>query len=418
MPLLADKEPEDKELADKERLREFKRVALLKQIGAITWWNLRSIPARLGTSMVICVGIAGVVAVLITVLAMATGLQGTIGSAGREDRAVVLRSGAQAEVVSALDRDVEFALAQAPGVRQLDDGKPAISPEIVLSVTLPNREGRPVGIGLRGLTPAAWDVRPELKIVAGRTFRTGLQEVLVGHNALGHLPGLALGDTLPMYGKRWTVVGVFTSAGDVHESELLADAGMLMSAAQRTVYSAATVVLSTPDQLQAFKAQMQRDPRLKVEVQRETAYYAKQSKDVSKLLFVIAYVVGGVMALGALFGALNTMYAAVSARSMEIATLRAIGFGAWPVVFSVLVESMLLSTLGAIGGATIAWAVFSGEMFSTADGGFAQIALRMHIGIDLVLIGMLWGAAIGLLGGLLPAIRAARLSVASALRAG
>lgn len=392
-------------------------MALLRQIAAITWWNLRAIPVRLGTSMVICVGIAGVVVVLITVLAMATGLQRAVGSAGQPDRAVLLRSGAVAEVVSALDRDVEFALAQAPGVRLGTDGKPAISLEIVLSVTLPDRTGRPVGIGLRGLTAGAWAVRPELKIVAGRRFRTGLQEVIVGRAALAHLPGLVLGDTVPMYGKRWTVVGEFTSDGDVHESELLADAGMLMSAAQRTVYSAATVTLVAPDRLEAFAAHLRKDPRLKVEVQPETKYYAKQSEGIAGLLFVIAYVVGGVMALGALFGALNTMYAAVSARAIEIATLRAIGFGAWPVVISVLIESTLLASLGALGGAALAWLLFSGSLFAMGSGAMVQVALRMHIGAGLVAIGLLWGVAIGLLGGLLPAIRAARLSVAGALRA-
>ena len=393
-------------------------MRLLSQIVAITLWNLRAIPARLGTSLVICVGIAGVVVVLITALAMATGLQRAIGSAGRPDRVVVLRTGAVAEVVSALDRDVEFALAGAPGLMHLADGKPAISREIVLSVTLPNRQGQPTGVGLRGLTPEAWAVRPELKVTEGRAFRTGLQEVLVGRSARAHLPGLAIGDTLPMYGARWTVVGEFTSGGDVHESELLTDAGTLMSAAQRTVYSAATVMLAAPDALAQFKTHLQHDPRLKVEIQRETDYYAKQSAGVAKLLFVIAYVVGGVMALGALFGALNTMYSAVSSRAVEIATLRAIGFGAGPVVISVLVESMLLSALGAFAGASIAWLLFNGRLFATSGGVLTQVAMRLHIGLDLVAVGMLWGAAIGLVGGLLPAVRAARLSVASALRAG
>ncbi len=392
-------------------------MPLLTQIGSITLWNLRAIPARLGTSLVICIGIAGVVAVLITVLAMATGLQKAMGSAGRSDRALVLRSGAISEAVSALDREIEFALDSAPGVARLANGKPAISQEVVLSATLTDKAGEVSGVGVRGITPSAWQVRPELRITAGRAFRTGLQEVIVGRNAAGHLRDVQIGSTVPMYGMRWTVVGEFSSAGDVHESEILADAGALMSAAQRTVFSAATVVLAEPAQLDNFSARLRADPRMKVEVQRETDFYARQSEGVAKLLFVIAYVVGGVMALGALFGALNTMYSAVSSRAVEIATLRAIGFGATPVVISVLVEAMLLACLGALAGAAIAWLLFNGKLFATQGGAFTQVALRLSIDAGLVGVGMLWGASIGLLGGTAPAIRAARTSVAVALRA-
>jgi putative ABC transport system permease protein len=183
------------------------------------------------------------------------------------------------------------------------------------------------------------------------------------------------------------------------------------------VFSAATVVLAEPAQLDRFSARLRADPRMKVEVQRETDFYAKQSEGIAKLLFVIAYVVGGVMALGALFGALNTMYSAVSSRAVEIATLRAIGFGATPVVISVLVEAMLLACLGALAGAAIAWLMFNGQLFATQGGAFTQVALRLSIDAGLVGVGMLWGAIIGLLGGLAPAVRAARTSVAVALRA-
>lgn len=406
---------------------------LLTQVLAITLWNLRAIPARLGTSLVICVGIAGVVAVLVTVLAMAFGLERTLGSAGRDDRAIVLRRGAVAEVVSALEREAEFALAGAPGIARLPDGQPAISREVVLSATLTSTDGSPAGVGVRGITAAGWAVRPELVIVRGRAFRTGLQELIVGRTARAHLRGVDIGDSVQLHGMRWTVVGEFTSepggaaggragsrggaGGDVHESELLADAGSLMSAAQRSVYSAATVQLTSPAAFDGFAAHLKADPRLKVSVERETTHYAEQSEGVAKLLFVVAYVVGGVMALGALFGALNTMYSAVSTRAQEIATLRALGFGATPVVVSVLVESLLLSCIGAFAGAAIAWLGFNGALFSTSGGAVTQVALRLDISPALVGTGMAWGAAIGLLGGLLPALRAARMPVVQALRA-
>jgi putative ABC transport system permease protein len=399
-------------------------MPLLTQVLAITLWNLRAIPARLGTSLVICVGIAGVVAVLVTVLAMAFGLERTLGSAGREDRAIVLRKGAVAEVVSALDREAEFALAGAPGIARLADGQPAISREVVLSATITSTDGSPSGVGVRGITPAGWAVRPELTIVRGRAFRTGLQELVVGRAARAHLRGVDIGDTVQLHGMRWTVVGEFTSeprgpsgGGDVHESELLADAGSLMSAAQRSVYSAATVRLESPGAFARFEAHLKADPRLKVSVERETAHYARQSEGVARLLFVVAYVVGGVMALGALFGALNTMYSAVSNRAQEIATLRALGFGATPVVVSVLVEALLLASLGAFAGAAIAWLGFNGALFSTSSGAVTQVALRLDISPTLVAVGMAWGAVIGLAGGLLPAVHAARLPVAQALRA-
>ena len=388
----------------------------IRQTLAITAINLRSIPQRLGTSLVICVGIAGVVAVLTTVLAMATGLQNAMSNAARDDRVIVLRTGSTAEALSAISRDDLVAIEAAPGIHSTADGKPGISPEVLVSVNLPRRDtGQLSALSIRGLTPVGTSVRPEIQLLKGRMFATGVHEIIVGQSAHDQFAHLDVGDSAAFHNGTWKVVGIFSSAGDVHESEAMTDANTLMSATQRTVFSAVTVWLDSPAAFDAFKDAVKHDPALKVDVQTETEYYAGQSKQVAALLTVVANTVGGIMAIGALFGALNTMYSAVSARTVEIATLRAIGFGALPVVVSVLVEALALALIGAAAGGAIAWLLFNGNAFSTG-GVLGQIALRLHVGASLIAIGILWAAVIGLLGGLFPAIRAARASVADALR--
>ncbi len=388
----------------------------IRQTLAITAINLRSIPQRIGTSLVICVGIAGVVAVLITVLAMATGLQNTMSNAARDDRVIVLRTGSTAEALSTVSRDDLVAIEAAPGIHLTADGKKGISPEVLISVNLPRKDtGQLSALSIRGLTPVGPSVRPEIQLLEGRMFATGVHEIIVGKSAHEQFAHLDVGDTATFHNGTWKVVGIFSSGGDVHESEALADANTLMSAAQRTVFSAATVWLESPTTFDAFKEAVTSDPTLKVDVQTETEYYSGQSKRVAALLQLVATTVGGIMAVGALFGALNTMYSAVSTRTVEIATLRAIGFGALPVVVSVLVEALALALIGAAVGGAIAWLLFNGNAFSTG-GTLGQIALRLHVGASLIAIGVAWAAAIGLLGGLFPAIRAARTSVADALR--
>ena len=388
----------------------------IRQTLAITAINLRSIPQRIGTSLVICVGIAGVVAVLTTVLAMATGLQNAMSNAARDDRVIVLRTGSTAEALSAISRDDLVAIEAAPGIHSTADGKPGISPEVLVSVNLPRRDtGQLSALSIRGLTPVGTSVRPEIQLLKGRMFATGVHEIIVGQSAHDQFAHLDVGDSAAFHNGTWKVVGIFSSAGDVHESEAMTDANTLMSATQRTVFSAVTVWLDSSAAFDAFKDAVKHDPALKVDVQTETEYYAGQSKQVAALLTVVANTVGGIMAVGALFGALNTMYSAVSARTVEIATLRAIGFGALPVVVSVLVEALALALIGAAAGGAIAWLLFNGNAFSTG-GVLGQIALRLHVGASLIAIGILWAAVIGLLGGLFPAIRAARASVADALR--
>jgi putative ABC transport system permease protein len=388
----------------------------MRQTAAITAINLQSIPQRLGTSLVICVGIAGVVAVLTTVLAMATGLKATLANAASDDRAIVLASGALAEALSSVSRDNLAAIEAAPGIRRGADRKLNVSPEVLLSVNLPRKkDGNLSALSVRGLTPAFGSVRPEIQIVEGRMFTTGVHEIIVGKSAYDQFAALNVGDTASFHNGDWKVVGRFTSNGDVHESEALGDATTLMSAAQRTVFSGVTVTLESPAAFDAFKDALKHDPTLKVDVQRETEYYEAQSKQVAALLEIVATTVGAIMAVGALFGALNTMYSAVSTRTVEIATLRAIGFGALPVVVSVMVEAQVLAFIGAAAGGAIAWLLFNGNAFSTG-GALGQVAVRLHVGLPLVVGGMIWAAVVGLFGGLFPAIRAARASVVDSLR--
>ena len=272
------------------------------------------------------------------------------------------------------------------------------------------------GILVRGITPAGVALRTEIKLTAGRLFRPGLQELIAGRAAQQQFRGLHLNDEVKLHNSRWRVVGTFSSAGDVHESELIGDADAIMSIAQRTVFSAATVQLQSPQDFAAFKQAVESSPSLKVDVQQETQYYARQSQNIGALLGIVANTVGAIMAIGALFGALNTMYSAVSTRSVEIATLRAIGFSSVPVVVSILAEALLLALIGAALGCAISWWLFNGFAFSTGDG-LGQVAVQLDVGLPLILTGALWACIIGLVGGLFPAVRAARMPVAAALNA-
>ena len=391
---------------------------MLRQIRAVTWMNLSSIPQRFGTSSVIIVGIAGVVAVLISVLAMATGFQRTIVATGRDDRAIVLRGGSDSELASTLSREATLTIMDAPGIRKDSAGKPLASAEAVVIVDMPKKSNDSgANVTIRGIGAAGLALRPEIHLVAGRMFQRGLRELIVGSGAQAQFKGLDVGSHLALRGSDWTIVGAFVSNGDSHESELLADGETVLSAYRRNLYQSVVVLLASKDSFGVFKSSLTTNPQLSVDVMREHDYYAKQSQRMSSVLSFIAYVVGGIMAVGALFGALNTMYSAVSVRSREIATLRAIGFGASAVVLSVLIEALLLSVIGALIGAGLAWMFFNGNMVSTLGSNFTQVVFRLAVGPSLVALGIVWACVIGLVGGLFPAIRAARLPVATALRA-
>lgn len=393
-------------------------MSMLTQIRAVTWMNLTSIPQRLGTSSVIVVGIAGVVAVLISVLAMATGFQRTILATGRDDRAIVLRGGSDSELASTLSREATLTIMDAPGIRKDSAGKPIASAEAVVVVDMPKKSNDSgANVTIRGVGAAAMALRPEIHLIAGRMFQRGLRELIVGMGAQAQFKGLDVGSHIALRGSDWTIVGAFASNGDSHESELLADGETVLSSYRRNLYQSVVVLLDSKDSFGAFKSSLTTNPQLSVDVMREHDYYAKQSQRMSTVLSFIAYVVGGIMAVGALFGALNTMYSAVSVRSREIATLRAIGFGASAVVLSVLIEAMLLSVIGALIGAGLAWVFFNGNVVSTLGSNFTQVVFRLAVGPPLVVLGIVWACVIGLVGGLFPAIRAARLPVATALRA-
>jgi putative ABC transport system permease protein len=290
---------------------------------------------------------------------------------------------------------------------------------MLATVNLPRTDNGLLGaLSLRGVTAKALELRSETRLVDGRMFRPGLREVIAGRGAQSRYRNLGVGSRVKFGESEWTVVGAFDSGGGAHDSELLGDLETVLSSYNRTTVNSVTVKLAGPGALEQLSAALTKDPTLSVIVKRETAYYEEQSKSFSGFLTIIAYFVGAIMALGAIFAALNTMYSAVSTRTVEIATLRAIGFGAGAVVMSVIVEALLLSLVGALVGASIAWIFFNGNTVSSLSGaGLAQIAFQLRIGMNLVIVGIIWACVVGLIGGLFPAIRAARLPVAAALRA-
>jgi len=392
---------------------------MFKQLTAVTWMNLQTLPQRWGASSVIVIGIAGVVAVLVSMLAMGVGFQHTLADSGRADRVIILRGGSDAELNSNLTRADIDVIASAPGLAKDALGKPALSNELVTVANVPKIDtGTDANVTLRGVGAKLLTVRPEIRLVSGRMFHPAVRELIAGAGAAKQFRGLTTGSILRLRNADWTVTGVFTSNGDIHESELLADVDTVTSAIERTAgYSSAIGLLASADSFNAFKDALTTDPRLKVEVQREPDYYAAQSKDLSKTIKVVGTTVAAIMAIGAMFGALNSMYSAVATRSLEIATLRAIGFGGVPIVISVLIEALLLSLLGGLLGAALAWLFFNGHSVSTLGGAFAQVVFKLTVTRTLIVTGIVWACMIGILGGLFPALRAARIPVAEALRA-
>jgi putative ABC transport system permease protein len=387
---------------------------MLRQIAAVTAFNIRGISQRLVASSVIVVGIMCVVGVLVSVLTMAGSLADTLLAAGRTERAIVLRVGANSENASTLSVDAAATIANAPGVARTADGDPAATADMLVSVNFNRKSnGSLAALAVRGVSELG--VRPEVELVEGRLFSPGLREVIVGRNAQRAFAGLEIGDRVALRDSEWTVVGVYRS-GDVAESGMITDAATLLSAYQRAVVNSVTVRLESPESFDAFKTALTTNPSLSVDVFREPEYFAQQTEDLSSLFFFITYIVTGIMGAGALVGAINTMYSAVSTRTLEIATLRAIGFGASGVVVSVLAEAVLLALLGAFGGAAISWLLFSGDTISLG-GGQGSLVTELAITPTTLVTGVVAAAAAGFLGGLFPAVRAARLPVATALRA-
>lgn len=391
---------------------------MFRQVRAVTLMNLKSVPLRLGTSLVIVIGIAGVVGVLVSVLAMSTGMVKTMKNSGRDDRVVVLRNGSTSETGSVIARNAARLILDSAGVKRDAVGNPIGSAESLRLLSLYTRgDNTEVNVVLRGVGPQVAALRPEFKLIEGRMFKPAVNEVIVGRAAARLYKGVAIGEKIITRNATWTVVGVYSSGGDSHESEAMADTETLLSAEKRSGYQSVTVMLESPAAFQKFKDALTSNPALAVDVTSEREYFAQRSKSISRVISVVAYVVGGIMAIGAIFGALNTMYSAVSARLREIATLRAIGFGATAMVVSVLAEALLLAVIGGAIGAALAWLFFNGHSVSTGGAGTGQLIFELSVSPQLVIVGILWACAIGLLGGLFPAVRAARLPVATALRA-
>jgi putative ABC transport system permease protein len=391
---------------------------MFKQLAAAISMSLQTLPQRIGASSVIVIGIAGVVAVLVSVLAMGAGFRHTLADSGRADRAIILRGGSDAELNSNLTRADVDTISNAPGLARNAEGKAVLSSELVTVVNIPKIDtGTDANITLRGVGLALAEVRPELKIVDGRMFHPAVRELIAGAGAAKQFRGLTVGSVLHLRNADWTVTGMFTSNGDVHESELLADVDTVGSSIERNGYSSAVALLASAAEFTRFKDALTTDAQLKVDVQREPEYYAAQSKALTKAINFVGNTVAVIMAIGAMFGALNSMYSAVAARGLEIATLRAIGFGAVPVLLSVMIEALLLSLLGGVIGAALAWLFFNGHTVSTLGGAFAQVVFQLTVTRALIVTGIAWACIIGLLGGFFPALRAARLPVAEALRA-
>jgi putative ABC transport system permease protein len=390
---------------------------MFSQTAAITGINIRSIPERWAPSLVIVIGLAGVVAVFTALLAMSTGFASTLQAAGRKDVAIVMRGGSDTELNSGLGREDADIIRQAPGIRVGPDGKPIASAEmIIIAELLRGTDTKDAAnITVRGVEPGAFLLRPQVKIVEGHNFTTGLRELIVGRGVAQQFKGAALGNHVRMRGSDWTVVGVFQS-GDANESELWTDINVARTTFGRTGESSIRVGLDGPDGLDKLKAALSADPRLTVDVKNEQDYYSGQTRDFRRTIGVLAGIVTLIMALGAIFAALNSMYAAVAARGKEIATLRAIGFGGLPVLVSVMIEALLLALLGGVFGAAIAYVLFNNMTVSTMGQTFTQVVFNFRVTPELVIRGLVISITIGMVGGLLPAIRAARLPVTTGLR--
>lgn len=380
-----------------------------------TWIGVASLPHRWGASSVIVVGIAGVVGVLVAMLAMGEGFQATLNATGNSETAIVLRGGSQAESNSNILREQVPLLANLPGVETDDAGRPLLSAELSQVVNLISKsDGTDVNVQFRGIGADAFQVREGVRIVDGRAPGTGLREIVVGRGAMAQFQGLEIGNTLMLANQQWTIVGLFES-GDAYESELWADAEVVANTYKRGAYQS-VLVRTGKDGFAAFKAAVEDDPRLKLDVMTTRAYFAKQGGGLKNLLQILGTVIGGIMAVGAVFGALNTMYAAVATRAREIATMRAIGFRGLPVVTAVMLETMFLALAGGLLGGLVAWLLFNNYSVSTLGNNFSQVVFQFKVTPGLLWTGLKWALGIGLIGGLFPALRAARLPIVTALR--
>jgi len=390
----------------------------LEQIFAVTAVNLRSLRQRLGSSAVAVAGFAGVVAVFVAVLSIAEGFRRVMESGASPMNAVVLRAGSDGEMSSGLELDVTRIIKDAIGIARGADG-PIASAELFLVVDVPKRStGTDANVPLRGVEPAAFAIRPQVNVIRGRPFREGQNEVIVGEGAAREF-AVDIGSRLHWGENDWDVVGIFRAGGSIHESEIWADVRVLQPAFRRDAsFQSVYARLESLDAFQSFKDVLTADPRLDVEVKRENDYYATQSTVLRQLVQVLGNMIAVLMAVGATFGALNTMYSAVAARSREIATLRAIGFQGGAILVSVMVESLVLALAGGLLGGAVAYLVADGYHTATMNWqSFSQVAFRLTVSPALLAGGITYALVMGFLGGIFPAVRAVRVPIVAGLRA-
>ncbi|HKU53977.1 MAG TPA: FtsX-like permease family protein [Rhizomicrobium sp.] len=385
---------------------------ILRQMWIVSALNIRNLKLRAWQSLVTVVGVGCVVGVLLSMLSMTEGLDRAYMTTGDPARAIVVSQGADSDFISHTSRAIAPIIESAPGIRKDADGRPIADRGIIVGVPAVKKEGNDAYIFMRGFGPKGLVLRPEFKIVAGRMFQPGKRELVAGMGAQGQFAGLNIGDKVVLPDGEWPVVGTFTNGHDILEGEIVGDTDTLMTATRRKDYNSVTVRLVSPDSFAVFKKALTANPALVVTVERETDWNRKISAQIHSFYSDVAYAVGAILAVGALFCTLNTMYAAVGARGREIATLRALGYGAAPVALSVILESIILSVTGALLGAAIAWLIYDGRQASLWINVF-----YLTVSPALVGLGIVWAVVVALLGGLPPAIRAARLPVADALRA-
>ena len=382
-------------------------------------YNLRSVKARWTSAIVAVLGIAGTVGVFVAMLSLARGFRATLVSSGSDDNAIIMRAGATSEMTGGVYLDAVKIVQDAPGIARGPDG-PLVAAEVVMVAPIPLLStGTDANVQLRGVSKNVLDIRNKFKIVEGRMFQPGLTEVIVGKNANISYAGLTVGNTISLGNLKWKVVGVFDAGGSAFDSEIWCDGHLLGPAYNRpdTFFQSVTVHLTSPDSLQQLKDSVTSDPRLNLDVSREIDYYSKQSTRLTRLITVLGGLVAGIMAVGAVFGALNAMYSAVSERGREIATMRALGFGGPSVVFSFVIEALLISFVGGLLG-SIAVLPLNGLTTGAMNlQTFSHMAFAFKITPELLVKGVVFALLMGLIGGVPPAIRAARRPVAQALRA-
>ena len=390
----------------------------IKQTIAVTMLNLRTIPRRLGSSGVAIIGIAGVVIVLVSVLSIAQGFSAAMEQTGSDNRALVMRSGADSEMTSGLGASEVDIIKQAPGLRR--DGQNAVaSAELFVIIDIPKiGTNSPANVPLRGIQPMAAAVREEFSIVEGRMFEFGTTEVVVGRGASVNFQGLTVGNTIVSGQNRFQVVGVFETDGSIAETEIWIDGRVLQGAYRRgNTYQTVLARLDSSNNFDQFRDWLITNPQVNVQVRRETEYYAQQSRALNSLIRGVGFGIAALMGIGAVFGAILTMYTAVSTRSREIATLRALGFNTTSVLVSVLAESLALAAIGGAIGGALAYVAFNGYQTSTMNfSTFSQVAFAFQVTPRLLSLGLIYALLMGLVGGLFPALRAARLPIPSALR--